>query len=185
METEGRPLDEEYLEWLYRKAIGALKAKNPSVTYWKLAVKLSSTRFEWHISHDENRAEEGKGLRDEFIDEMEIQDIEIGWLQEDCSTLEMFIALAQRAAFESNLTPGDWFWVFMENLGLKEYNDRAYDEDAEQHIDEVCDRVNHRKYQRNGAGGLFPLRHATQDQRNIELWYQLAAYLLEGRYRGL
>lgn len=184
METEGRPLDDMYLEWLYKKAVGAIGVRNPSVTYWHLAKKLYSTPFYWSVNRDDNRAEDGKALRDEFIDEMDIQDLEIGWLQLDCSMLEMLIALANRASFESEMAPGDWFWIFMENLGLKDFSDRAYDEDAEQNIDEVCDRVIHRKYQRNGAGGLFPLRHAIQDQRKQELWYQLSAYLLEGRYRG-
>lgn len=183
METEGT-LDDMYLEWLYKKAIGALQNRNPSRTYWKLAKYLYKTRFEWYIRNDDNRAEDGKGLRDEFIEEMDIRDLEINWLQEDCSMLEMLIALAQRADFESEITAGDWFWIFMENLDLKQYSDRAWDMDAEHHVDEVCERINHRKYQRNGAGGLFPLRHAIQDQRKIELWYQLATYLLEGRYRG-
>lgn len=183
METEGRPLDHMYLEWLYKKAIGATGVKNPSRTYWHLTRKLYSIRFDWFVHHDDNRAEDGKSLRDEFIDDMDVQDVEVGWLQEDCSFLEMLIALANRAAFNSEIAPGDWFWIFMENLGLKQYSDRAFDIDAEYHVDEVCERVNQRKYNRNGAGGLFPLRHATQDQRRVELWYQLSAYLLENRHR--
>ncbi len=182
METEGT-LDDLYLEWLYKKSVGALQVKNPSRTYWQLAKHLYSVKFEWFVRNDDNRAEDGKGLRDEFINDCDIQDIEIGWLQLDCSILEMFIALAERAAFESEIAAGDWFWIFMENLGLRSFNDRGYDDDAVQHIDEICDRVIYRKYQRNGAGGLFPLRHAVQDQRKVELWYQLATYLLEGRYR--
>lgn len=183
METEGVPLDHQYLEWLYKKAIGALQAKNPSLTYWKLAKHLNSVPFEWFIRNDDNRAEDGKGLRDQFIDDCGIEDIEIGWLQLECSVLEMLIALADRASFETGIEAGDWFWIFMENLGLRGFNDRAFDSDIEQHVDEICERLILRKYQRNGAGGLFPLRHAIQDQRNVELAYQLATYLLEGRYR--
>lgn len=184
MVTEARPLDHIYLEWLYKRAIGALQAKNPSLTYWKLAKHLNSIPFHWYVRNDDNRAEDGKCLRDEFIDEMAIEDLEIGWLQLDCSMLEMFIAFADRAAFETDMNNGDWFWIFMENLGLRSLSDRAWDDDAEQHVDEVCERIILRKYQRNGAGGLFPLRHAIQDQRKVELAYQLATYLLEGRYRA-
>lgn len=184
METEGRPLDDLYLEWLYKKAIGAVQAKNPSVTYWELARHLYRYPFEWFVRNDDNRAEDGKGLRDDFISDCGVEDIEVGWLQEDCSILEMLIALAGRASFDTGIEVGDWFWIFMENLGFKSFNDRAYDDDVSQHIDEVCERLVLRKYQRNGAGGLFPLRHAIQDQRHVELAYQLATYLLEGRYRG-
>jgi hypothetical protein len=183
MDTEGT-LDDLYIEWLYKKAIGALGNKNPSKTYWKLAKHLYSWKFEWLVHNDDNRGEDGKCLRNDFIYDYNVEDIEIGWLQLDCSMLEMFVALAERAAFESDMETGDWFWIFMENLGLKEYTDRHFDSDSEAAIDEACDRVIYRKYPRNGAGGLFPLRHAERDQRKVELWYQLAAYLLEGRYRG-
>lgn len=177
-------LDDLYLEWLYKEAIGATKNRNPDRSYWELAKCLYKHKFEWLISNDDNRAEDGKCLRDEFITDCGIEDIEIGWLQMDCSMLEMLIALARRASFESTGTAGDWFWIFMENLGLKQYTDRGFDLDAEAAIDEACERVIYRKYQRNGAGGLFPLRNAQRDQRRIELWYQLATYLLEGRYNG-
>lgn len=184
MVTEAMPLDYMYVEWLYKRCIGALQQRNPSRTYWKLAKHLHSIPFEWHVRNDENRAEDGKLLRDQFIDEMDVEDIEIGWLQLDASVLEMLIALADRAAFETDMAAGDWFWIFMENLGLKDYNDRAWDDEVEQHVNEICARLIHRRYQRNGAGGLFPLRHAIQDQRNVELAYQMATYLLEGRYRA-
>ena len=36
-----------------------------------------------------------------------------------------------------------------------------------------------RTYDSNGYGGLFPLRNPREDQRKVELWYQLNAYLLE------
>lgn len=184
MVTEAMPLDMMYLEWLYKRAIGALQQRNPSLTYWKLAKHLNSIPFHWSVRNDDNRSEDGKCLRDEFIEDMDIEDIEINWLQMDASMLEMLIALADRAGFETDMAAGDWFWIFLENLGLKTLSDRAWDDEAEQHVDEVCERVILRKYQRNGAGGLFPLRHATQDQRKVELAYQLATYLLEGRYRA-
>lgn len=183
MRSEGT-LDDLYIEWLYKRSIGALGNRNPSRAYWKLAKHLYSRKFEWQVHNDDNRAEDGKCLRDEFIEECDIQDLEINWLQLDCSMLEMIIALADHAAFQTDMVSGDWFWIFMENLGLKDYSDRNFDYDAQATIDEICDRINYRQYQTNGAGGLFPLRHAERDQRKVELWYQLSAYLLEGRYRG-
>jgi hypothetical protein len=182
--TEGT-LDDQYIEWLYKKAMGALQVKNPSRTYWQLARLLYSIPFDWFVHNDDNRAEDGKSLRYAFVNDEGIEDIEINWYQmEDCSMLEMLVALAERAAFETDGEAGDWFWIFMENLGLKQYNDRSFDEDAVIAVNQACERVIQRKYQRNGAGGLFPLRYAQRDQRREELWYQLSAYVLEGRYRG-
>jgi hypothetical protein len=64
----------------------------------------------------------------------------------------------------------------LENIGLDSFTDNRYEEG---YVDEVVQRVVFRKYARNGHGGLFPLRHADEDQRDIEIWYQLSAYLLE------
>jgi hypothetical protein len=65
----------------------------------------------------------------------------------------------------------------MENLDLERYNDNTPFSDAA--IDELLDRVIWRTYRRNGAGGLFPLKRTREDQRQVEIWYQLCAYLLE------
>jgi hypothetical protein len=63
------------------------------------------------------------------------------------------------------------------NLGLLGCVDA--DPPDESVISDIVDRVTDRRYATNGAGGLFPLQNAEQDQRKIELWYQANAYLLE------
>jgi hypothetical protein len=39
--------------------------------------------------------------------------------------------------------------------------------------------VIHRYYQPNGHGGFFPLENPQDDQRHVELWYQLNEYVME------
>lgn len=180
--SEGRLLDDLYLEWLYKNYVGAATNPNPERGYWKLALKLYKTRFTVRLRDDHNRGEDGKALRDEFIRTEDIQDIEIGWLQEDCTVLEMLIGLACRASFASWGEPGDWFWKFLRNLGLSDYNDRIYNSYIEGEVDAIISRLLDRTYGRNGEGGLFPCDDARYDQAQTPLWAQLQNYLLEGDY---
>mgnify|MGYP005815223847 CR=1 FL=1 len=96
--------------------------------------------------------------------------------------LEMLIALSRKFAFILDEDPYEWFWHFIGNLDLADYNDREYRRDYEthhNHVNDVLDRVIHREYRRDGEGGLFPLRYPEYDQRTLELWYQMQAYILE------
>lgn len=180
MTSEGRPLDHLYLEWLYANFIGVVTNRNPNSRYWHFAQQLYTMPFTWIIPMDKNRAEDGKELRHEFIEACGIEDIEINWLQEDCSVLEMLAGLARRAAFETDEEPGDWFWKFIHNLRLPAYNDRQFNPLVAEEVDAVLRRLLDREYDKNGAGGLFPLHHARQDQTQVDIMYQLQAYLLEG-----
>lgn len=174
-------LDDQYFEWLYGQ-IGVVKNRNPARSHWELARKLYVTPFIWHVRNDDNRAEDGKYLRHEFVNNFDLTDVDRNWMELECSVLEMLIGLARIASFETDEEAYIWFWRFLENLELKEYTDNRWNEITEEHVDEILDRFVNRKYDRNGVGGLFPLRHSRRDQRKVELWYQLSAYLLEGHY---
>lgn len=170
------PLEEQYLTWLYSQ-VGSVRLRNRSRTYWTLLRQLYTKEFVWFIPNDDNRLEDGRYLRYEFLTEMGIQDVSNEWMHEGCSMLEMLIGLSRRLAFETDSEPAGWFWKLIENLGLEGYNDNTlYPNEL---IDDILNSVIFRTYKRNGDGGLFPLRHAHQDQRNVEIWYQLNAYLLE------
>ena len=142
--------------------------------------QLYVKEFVWLIPNDDNRAEDGKALRYEFINEQGIDEVDQEWLDLGCSFLEMLIALARRAAFESDDEVVEWFWRFIFNLGLNNHTDSAYTRETEREVDNVLDTVIFRTYDADGLGRLFPLTHPRQDQRKVELWYQLAAYLTEG-----
>jgi len=140
-----------------------------------------TTPFVWFVPNDDNRAEDGRALREEFMDEYGIDRVDRNWYDLDCSMLEMMIALARRASFEAVGAPDEWFWLFVHNLELDRYSDMLYEIAISEEVAETLARVNERTYDRNGSGGLFPLMHAQKDQRKVELWYQLSTYLLEGR----
>lgn len=176
-------LDDQYFEWLYKK-IGVVQNRNPNRSYWQLARYLYRTTFFWVVPNDDNREADGKDLRNEFIDECDIQDIEINWLQIECSVLEMMVALANRASFAASGEIGDWFRVFLDNLKLRGYTDAKYDQNAEDKIKRIIERLVDRTYSSRGVGGLFPLENAEDDQRKVEMWCQLSSYLAEADARN-
>ena len=170
------PLDELYLTWLY-DPVADSRVDIPSSTYWRLLNLLYRKEFVWFVPNDDNRIEDGKDLRYEFVDQLQLENVDRGWMRLGCSFLELLIALSRRLSFEGDGEPRDWFWHMLENIGLHIYNDqRAL---PFQDIDEILDQVIWRTYKPNGVGGLFPLEGPCQDQREIELWYQLSAYILE------
>lgn len=171
-------LDERYFEWLYGQ-VCSVRLKNPSRTYRNLFHILYTKEYVWLIPNDDNRVEDGKDLRYLFLDleGIEIRPEDQRWLELGCSFLEFLIALSRRLEFETDVDSVTWFWQLIENIGLNQLNDRVeIDEDA---VNDVLDRVIWRNYKRNGRGGLFPLHNATKDQRKVEIWYQLSAYILE------
>lgn len=169
------PLDELYLTWLYRKVVVG-RSKNPNQGYWALLRLLYTKEFVWIIPNDDNRVEDGLELRYEFIDEEHIEVDEPDWMELPCSMFEMMIGLARRLSFEADGEPRVWFWTLMKNIQLDSYtDDRQVPVDD---VNDVLDQVIWRTYNHNGVGGLFPLRRSKQDQRDVEIWYQLNSYLL-------
>lgn len=169
-------LDEQYLAWLYAR-IGSVNETRKSRTYWSLLRYLYSTEFIWLIPNDDNRVEDGRDLRYEFLDEVGLSgSVDPNWLGMGCSVLEMIMGVAKALGFEDDRTPHHWFWELLLNLGLAGYNDREFNEP---HVEEIVSNLIWRTYKPNGEGGLFPLRYPHEDQRQVEIWYQAQAYLIE------
>jgi len=171
------PLEEQYFRWLYGQ-VSDVRVRNPSRTYWSLLKLLHTKEFVWIIPNDDNRLEDGCQLRYEYLADHGITEVDPNWLNLGCSMLEMLIALSRHLAFEDDrFSSASWFWHMLENVGIGKLSDRH--SWSEEDVDEILDNVIWRTYRRNGRGGLFPLKHAHEDQRDVELWYQFNAYLLE------
>ncbi len=168
------PLENVYFNWLCAKVIDPMDFDREA-THWDLLKKLHRTEFVWLILGDDNRAEEGKELRREFIFQAEIPDDPEWRTVIGCSVLEMLIAFARRAEFQDETPVKDWFWEFMDNLRLTNYNDQGGYDDEEVEI--ILDMFIWRTYSPSGDGGLFPIRRKCPDQREIEIWYQFCNYL--------
>ena len=167
----GNPVvDNEYYRWLLDKI-------NYDDTDYDLVLEtLFSIEFIWSVANDDNRAEDGIVLRSIFMSDE-------GWNSEPCedcgcTVLEMMIALAMRIENdvmwdgEQDRT-AKWFWEMFRNLGL----DMA---DTERDVRDIIDVLMLREYDYDGLGGLFPLgNYASEDQRNVEIWYQANLYLMK------
>lgn len=171
------PLDELYFTWLYSQ-VGDSNITNPNRTYWGMTKQLFTKEFIWFVPNDDNRIADGKDLRYEFVEQSELEDVDLRWMKQGCSMLELLIGLSRRLAFEAEGEARDWFWHMLKNLELDIYNDRRQPSSVNQ-IDEILDRVIWRTYGINGEGGIFPLRYARDNQRKIELWYQMSSYVQE------
>jgi hypothetical protein len=174
------PLDEAYLRWLYSQ-VASPRLRSPHKTFWKLLRTMFRTEFFWTVPNDDNRVEDGRVLRNEFLEKSGARCVDPDWLALGCSFLEMMIALCRRLEFEAGVHPSDWwFWHLIENLELEDCTDAS--DTTEEVIRQKLDVVIWRTYKPNGHGGLFPLDRPRVDQRKIELWYQLNNYLLTNGY---
>lgn len=170
-----QPLDELYLNWLY-ECIDDPSITNPSRTYWNLAHHLYTKEYVWLIPNDDNRLEDGRFLREEFCEDLRLDDIDPDWMNLECSMLEMLIALSRRLSFQGEGESRDWFWHLIDNLDIRIADNKRF---PKSRVEQILDTVIWRTYDYDGMGGLFPLRFPRQDQREVELWDQLNAYLLE------
>lgn len=161
-------------------------------TYNGLAHILHGIEFYSIVPLDHNREQDGIRLRSTWLEIMDEQADALGigrpvypetCLQGPCSVLEMMVALAMR--LEADIMQNDeygpraavWFWEMMSNLRLFWLDDSRLDGDIQ--VKTVIETVLDRRYDRNGNGGLFPLRSAEEDQTNVEIWWQAQAWLKE------
>lgn len=172
------PIEDLYFNWLYTK-VAYRPNTTPSNRYHSLLYFLHRTEFVWRVSGDDNRAEDGRALRIEFLNETRI-DTDEPLVDLECSVLEMMIAFSRRAAFQTDMELEEWFWIMIDNLGLSDLPDSAFNGGAETAIvGPIMEDLVWRRYESNGRGGLFPLRNPDEDQRDVEIWYQFCEYLVD------
>ena len=168
---------DEYFEYLCELINNMRFARQ--VSYRKLLMHLHNIEFTWFVPNDDNRADDGIQLRRRFAlsrDDIRLQNYLIG----PCSVLEMMVALAVRCEegtmddTDYGNRTGQWFWGMINNLGLNSMRDSNFDRN---YVDDVIARLLNREYEPNGEGGLFTVKHCSQDLRTVEIWRQLSWYL--------
>lgn len=167
-----------YLSWLQKKA-GAEE-------YGELVKALHRLIFRPTIKHepdDSSRANDGLRLRGEFIDKF--GELGSSANRGACTMLEFLIGLARRMSFlmgEENQPSqtAHYFHELIRNLRLLRYTDGYFEEhNGEFFVEEAVQRVLDRTYGSDGDGGLFPLWQPHEDQRYVDFWYQMHAWLNE------
>lgn len=166
-----------YFEWLHDWM--CQDRYHRDISFRRMLMQLHDTEFVYTIRNDQNRADDGVTLRYRFAKSGVIDepvDYILECLAGPCSVLEMMIALANRCEEDYMDDPAygnrtvQWFWDMIANLGLGSMYDKYYDKG---YVDDVLYKFLHRKYERDGRGGLFRIRGYTGDVRKMEIWKQM------------
>jgi hypothetical protein len=170
-------LKENYLRWLEAQ----LKDEHgPEKSFWDLLNLMFEKPFGWldHVPMDENRAVDGTDLRVDFAHSIGRRPETVKELFGPCTFVELIIGLSRRMAFVAGGSAPGWAWQLLQNLEMHRLSDPLTPSKARR-ADEIMDRVIQRTYRPDGTGGLFPLAWPEEDQRKVELWYQLNSFIEE------
>jgi len=173
--TTSPNLTEDYLRWLEPQLRD--EHGNPSETYWDLLNVMFEKEFRCVIDMDENRMADGMDLRVEFAHEHRMRPTRLRSLG-PCSFLEVVIALSRHMAFLAGGSAPGWAWHLLGNLELQRMSDPLSRQKYKK-VQEIMEVAIRRKYSPDGTGGFFPLAWPEEDMTQIELWYQLNAYIGE------
>lgn len=186
---EGDIIKQLYFEWL----VGIVGETPTRQTFSKLCRELNAVIFFDKIDKDINRIKEALRLREDFIDNFYQRNQDIYNIEDILSgpttVLEVIVALAVKIENDFMYDPiyGDqtsrWFQEMINNLGFGSFDDTVnFEPSIRNYIRTVLLIFVNREYKRDGNGGLFPLKMAKDDQRRIEIWKQLLAYLNENYF---
>lgn len=167
--------NEDYYNYILERA-GLYESE--ILNYSKLFHEMHYTAFRWDlVPMDENRSSDGISLRKQYTEETGEELSK----KEPCSFLEMVVGLAIRCevdvmhdGFVDNTR--EWFWFMLSNCGLIKYDNANW---KGVKVKEIINNILFRRYMPDGRGSLFPLKSSVNDQRKVELWYQLHAWLHE------
>lgn len=167
----------EYTLWRYSK-IEAYQLLITPRSYVNILTLLANTIYVPTLPLDANRADDGVHLIQTFYYET-TGSIHGPWYPEQCSMLDMMLALAIRGEDTmGDMDQGDrvgvWFWRMVDSLGLL-IPDNKYTTDNYPKM--VLERFMKSEYSPDGRGGLFTLPGCPVDLRIVEIWDQMSWYL--------
>lgn len=164
-------IDYEYYEWLTSQ-VHIPNGKK----YDELFGILHTIEFRWTVPNDNNRITDALDLRVRFLNDEGYYDREL--TLDGATILEILISLSRRVEFTAGGNSHKWAWKLLKNLRLTQMSDPLTDDDT-LIIQDIIDALIWRTYKPNGKGGFFPLNRPEEDQRNVEIWYQMNAYVIE------
>lgn len=165
--------DQNYFRWLTTKV---QEEGHPRNTYRDLFWILYDTEFIWKIPNDDNRVADGLELRRKYLRETGRQAPDEN--MRPCSVLEVIVGLSCRLAWLADGSEEGWAWQLLCNLELHKFRDPLSKRRIHT-VEEILYALIWRTYEPDGTGGFFPLMNPREDQRKVEIWYQMNAYALE------
>jgi hypothetical protein len=165
--------DGDYFAWLCDR----VAIPRDAGSYETTLTIMFSHEFVWIIGNDENRIADGRDIRLEYnMDNGFVHDIHTA----PVNFLEVLIGLSERVAFLVDQEPVDWAWNLMKNLKLGGFHDPLSGKEIRK-VMNILESVIWRRYGPDGSGGFFPLRDPKNDQRVVEIWDQMSAYIEENK----
>ena len=180
-----------YLRWLMVQC--QINADGPD-GYLHLCEILQGTYFVSLVEFDENRADEGRHLRNEWADtDGDIHELEDELIPYTCTMLELLLVMARRMAYEMMDSQFEAETVsrndrirkaaeMLENAGLAYFRNDIFEAEpqySERQIKAILGSIVYRRYDQKGNGGFFPCENPRTDQRSTELLIQMNNYLEE------
>lgn len=171
-----------YFDWLKSQ----VEYFNQAGQHEQLFHKLHDMVYYPVLELDRNREKDGISLRDSYLADFG------GYMDESivvdgpCSVFEFLVALSNRMnyiyAYENENCTAMLFWEIMSNLGLdgSRFRDVEWNGERETVVDRAIATLLSRQFEPDGLGGLFPMpaSFVVEDQRNVEIWYQMNRYLI-------
>lgn len=179
-ETFSNYLEKSYYDWL----TDMIDCDDKTALYESLLLHLYYVEYVWmqNIPLDENRAIEGLEMRKRFAEMLspgEAQQFIDILANKPCSILEMLVAFSERLTQVVNLEKYQFFWMFIDNLGLGWATDYDYDEGI---VNDILYDFMHGTIHGNEPIGnehppvLFPCREVYLNM-NSNLFFQANLYL--------
>lgn len=175
--------EREYLTYLYELIGFPLEISD---SYYELCKYLLYLDFYAKNDRDINRVYDANVMRNTYLS-IYTQGQHYPKYEKICSVLEIILIMARlsQSVCEDDIpnnTTYRWFRELTTNLGLGDYTDDYVMENDDLPFDDIDYKINtfvEREYYPSGVDGMFPLRCYEKDQRKVELWYQMHAYLME------
>lgn len=164
-------VNREYFDWLVSQI--EIVGQSPR-SYTHLFRLMHETEFTWEIPGDDNRFQDGLDLRGYFSGGVRSRIPQLEFV----SVLEVLIGISRRIAFIAGGEPKQWACQLVDNLGLTQFHDPLKHSDIPT-VQAILHTLVSRRYNEDGSGGFFPLNDPQEDQRRIEIWAQLNAYVNE------
>lgn len=143
----------------------------------KLLQYLHNKEYVWDIWTDEDRAEDGLALRKRFEKETDYMDYDP--LEKPCSVLEMLVAFAERIdkdVMDEEYGTPYWFWIMIENLGLKDCTDEDFDA---KNVNFVLDSWLNNLTKNDLKSGIFPGKSGKKPETPVDQWFCMQKWIGE------
>lgn len=170
----------QYFNWLIELV---LPNEIDRINYHELLKTLYFYEYVPSMDRDINRIADAYELRKTFSFKCNFPfDYIVTDLNEQCSMLEMMVALSNRIEDTIMFDPeyGNridvWFKEMLSSMLLIEQTNSNYDAEW---INYRIKIFNNRQYEVNGQGSLFTVSNPNVDMRDLEIWYQMQLYLSE------